>query len=119
MSDPAPAVNPRNAAFLAALSKRSLTIETLADMIFSSRSHVNQVLRGSRKGIRTWNKLARVLSVEEMALAVAFANSHLKSIGCRVQPKAQVGEESPQYEVVPIPGSNVPHRTNPAFAAHA
>ncbi len=79
-------------------------------MIFSGRCHVTQVLRGSRNGTATWNKLARVLSYEELMAALRFANDHLKQKGLRLQPKEQVLKEvaddgkikPPQFEVVSI-----------------
>lgn len=106
-----------NELFRAAIAKRGLTIDALADMIVGGRCAVTQVLRGQRNGTPTWAKLARVLSHEEMMLALAFANSKLALKGLRVQPKQQpdgAAVAPVRFEVVQIETGKppeVPRRT--------
>jgi hypothetical protein len=60
------------------LTKRSLDVGKLADQIFSSRSHVTQVLLGQRRGANTWAKLKRVMTEEEYKSAKNYADGELK-----------------------------------------
>lgn len=62
-----------NEPFCELLQKRSLTIELLADMIFTGRPHLSQVLNGRRPGTRTWATLKKVLSAEEYDVAWNYA----------------------------------------------
>lgn len=74
---PAKKYGERNFVLVALLAKRNMTIDSLATMIFSGPAHLSQVLRGQRRGTRTWAKLLRVLNADEMNEAVKFANGTL------------------------------------------
>jgi hypothetical protein len=56
------------AAFHRKLRARGTSITQIAAQIYCGRSHVTQVLNGSRPGAHTWPKLERVLTTAELAL---------------------------------------------------
>lgn len=62
-----------NPEFNRSLARRGLTGQKLADLILSGRAHLMQVLGGTRAGLYTWRRLARVLTMEEYELAHSFA----------------------------------------------
>jgi transcriptional regulator with XRE-family HTH domain len=66
----------RNTMLRELLAKRDMTVEKLADQIFTSRSHLTQVLLGQRPGGFTWPKLKRVLSDEEYKEAWDYAEEN-------------------------------------------
>ena len=70
-----------NSAFAAEIGKRGLTVVKLAEMTFSGRSHLTNVLNGRRAGRLTWKRLARVLSKEEYELAWGFAEAERAGFG--------------------------------------
>lgn len=70
----------RNEGLVKLLKKRQLNYGTIADACFCGRSSVVQVLGGSRKGLVTWNKLKKVMSGEELAVAISFANERLMEL---------------------------------------
>jgi hypothetical protein len=79
------------------LARRDMSVEKLADMIFSVRTAVLQVLRGSRTGAPTWRKLKRVMSAEEFECARQFANEQRKKAGLPVlKPCLKEEAETPQ-----------------------
>jgi len=69
----------RNQALQKLLWRRKFTVEKLAEQIFSSRSHVTQVLLGQRRGANTWSKLKRVMTDDEYVLAKDYADAELKN----------------------------------------
>lgn len=58
--------------FYRVLHDRGMTVEKLAESIFSSRSHVTMVLNGSRAKFgsrhKTWKRLEPLLTQEEKSL---------------------------------------------------
>lgn len=68
----------KNRALEKLLSARNFDVKKLADQIFSSRSHVTQVLLGARKGDATWPKLERVMEPAEFKVAKEFADAARK-----------------------------------------
>lgn len=50
------------------LKARGTSVGKVADQIFCGRSHVSQVIAGTRAGRHTWPKLERVLTAEELAI---------------------------------------------------
>lgn len=56
------------------LGKRKMTVDRVAEQIFSNRISVTLVLLGKRKGGVTWENLAKVLEPEELRVAKEFAD---------------------------------------------
>lgn len=50
------------------LRARGTNVTAIAELIFCGRSHVTQVLNGTRRGAHTWPKLEQVLRPDELAL---------------------------------------------------
>jgi hypothetical protein len=50
------------------LRARGSSVSAIAKEIFCGRSHVTQVINGTRSGRHTWPKLERVLRPDELAL---------------------------------------------------
>lgn len=62
-------LKPRNLTLLhRKLRARGTSVTALADLIFAGRSHVTQVLNGTRNGAHTWPKLEQVLKPDKLAL---------------------------------------------------
>lgn len=68
----------KNTRLIELLKARNLTIESLATLAFCGPKSVIQILRGQRVGTPTWQKLKRVMSVEELVCAIEFANVSLE-----------------------------------------
>lgn len=54
--------------FYRRIHNRGLTADLLADKIVSGRTHVTEVLNGTKDSPRTWRRLARFLKPSELAL---------------------------------------------------